>query len=318
MAITLLQMKETSDSTLTPWVIDEFVTDPLLEYLPFDNTVKAGGQGQSLSYSYNRVVKYGTAQTRALNTEYTPDMAETKRVTVDLKQFGGSFEIDRVLQKHEVQVIASRFQFEAEQKIKATRALFAHMFINGDAEGDPTQFTGIDKIVTGTSTEYIPAATVDISTAAAVEANAKDFMFDLRQALKPLNATPTFMLVNPDLFATFQSVADELTGFTTRKTDLGTEILSYGRIGILETGNRPGTNDPIIPTAADGTTSAYFVRLGLDGVHAVSPSGMSPVDVYMPDWSAPGAVKRGEVEMLGAVAVKDTRSIAAFRNIKVV
>jgi len=318
MPVTLLEAKELSDSVLTPWVIDEFVTDPLLEYLPFDNTVKGGGVGQSLSYSYNRVTRYATAQTRALNTEYSPQEAKTTRVTVDLKQFGGAFEIDRVLQNNEREVIASLFEWQAQQKIKSTKALFADMFINGDAEKDPTQFTGIDKIVTGTATEYVPTASVDISTATAVENNAKQFMFDLRQALKPLADRPSFMLVNTDLYAVFQSVADELTGFTMTKTALGSEIMSYGGIGILEMGNKPGGSDPIIPTDSSGETSAYFIRLGLDGVHAVSPSGASPVDVFMPDWNAPKALKRGEVEMIAAVCVKDTRSLGAFRKIKVV
>lgn len=318
MPVTLLEAKELSDNVLTPWVIDEFVTDPFLEYLPFDNTVKAAGMGQSLSYSYGRVIEYATAQTRALNTEYAPQEAKVKRVTVDLKQFGGAFEIDRVLQNNEREVIASMFEWQAQQKIKSTRALFSDMVINGNAEADPTQFTGIDKIVTGTSTEYIPDSAVDISTATAIATNAKQFMFDLRQSLKPLNAPPTFMLVNRDLFATFQSVADELTGFTMTKTALGTNIMNYAGIGILEMGNKPGTNDPIIETASDGTTSAYFVRLGLDGVHAVSPAGTSPVDIFLPDWNSPLALKRGEVEMVGALCVKDTRSIGAFRNIKVV
>ena len=37
----------------------------------------------------------------------------------------------------------------------------------------------------------------------------------------------------------------------------------------------------------------------------------------MPDLNAPGAVKKAEVEMVAAVALKNTTKCGVFRNIKV-
>lgn len=43
-----------------------------------------------------------------------------------------------------------------------------------------------------------------------------------------------------------------------------------------------------------------------DGFHAVSPTGDSAISSYLPDLSQPGAVKKGEVEMVAASVLKNT------------
>ena len=80
---------------------------------------------------------------------------------------------------------------------------------------------------------------------------------------------------------------------------------------------KPGTNNPIIPINDDGTTSLYAVRLGLDGVHGVTPDGKNMIETYLPDMKAPGAVKKGEVEFVTTVALKATKAAGALRKIKV-
>ena len=58
--------------------------------------------------------------------------------------------------------------------------------------------------------------------------------------------------------------------------------------------------------------------MALDGFHGVATTTGHLVRQYLPDFTTPGAVKRGEVE-LGpvAVALKSTKAAAVFRNIKV-
>ena len=70
-------------------------------------------------------------------------------------------------------------------------------------------------------------------------------------------------------------------------------------------------------SATDGTTSLYVARLGLDGLHAVSMAGQPPVKTWLPDFSTSGAVKKGEVEMTAAIALKATKAAGVFRKIKV-
>ena len=316
---TLDDAKKLSQSKLTNHVIDEFRKSPLMDAMIFDDCVKPQG-GDSLSYVYNRVSTWPTAEGRAINSEYqTKDVAKTTQYTVDLKIYGGAFDLDRVLINHEKQVITNQLTFQMDQKIKATRALFNDWFINGDSAGtDKNSSDGLNKAIKDTATYYKPAAILDMSSAAAIEQNWKTFLYYIRQVRKLMDGAPTLMAVNDDMFAVFQTVADYSAQFTATKTDMGSEIVKYGTTTIMSMGDKPGKSKQIIETSeADGTSPIYFARLGLDGVHAVTPDGQKAPKTYLPNLSLPGAVKTGEVEMIAAMAVKATKSAAVLRNIKV-
>ena len=318
MAFTLSDAKKLSQDKLTNYVIDEFRQSPLLDLLVFDDVVKPQG-GTSLSYVYNRVTTLPTAAGRDINAEYTAQEAKTTQYTVALKPFGGSFSIDRVLQADETQVV-NLLEFQMQQKIKATRALFADWFINGDSAGSDTKsFDGLEKAVKSSSTDKtVSGTTLDLSTATAVETNWKAFLYELRQVRKLMDGEATIMCVNADMFAVFQTIADLSTQFTQTRNELGAEIVKWGNTTIVDMGDKPGTSNPVIETgSSDGLTDIYFARVGLDGVHGVTPTGQTAPSIYLPDMTMPGAVKTGEVEMVAAVAVKATRSAAVLRGIKV-
>lgn len=315
---TLDDAKKLSQSKLTNHVIDEFRKSPLMDAMVFDDCVKPQG-GDSLTYVYNRVSTWPTAEGRDINTEYqTKDVAKTDQVTVNLKIFGGAFDLDRVLINHEKQVITNQLTFQMDQKIKAVRALFNDWFINGDSTSNTKSFDGLDKAIKGTATDYTPSAILDMSSAEAIEQNWKTFLYYIRQVRKLMDGAPTLMAVNDDMFAAIQTVADYSAQFTATKTDLGSEIVKYGTTTIMAMGDKPGKASQIIETSeADGTSPIYFARLGLDGVHAVTPDGQKAPKTYLPNLSLPGAVKTGEVEMIAAMAVKATKSAAVLRGIKV-
>ena len=316
---TLEDAKKLSQSKLTDHVIDEFRKSPLMDAIVFDDCVKPQG-GDSLAYVYNRVSTWPTAEGRAINTEYkNKDVAKTEQVTVNLKVFGGAFDLDRVLINHEKQVITNQLTFQMDQKIKATRALFQDWFINGDSAGtDKLSFDGLDKAIKGKGTDITLKTVLDMSSAEAIEKNWKAFLYHIRQVLKLMDGAPTIMAVNSDMFAVFQTVADYSAQFTATKSDLGSEIVKYGNTTIMNMGDKPGKSKEIIETnETDGTSPIYFARIGLDGVHGVTPDGQKGPKTYLPNLMLPGAVKTGEVEMISAMAVKATKSAAVLRNIKV-
>jgi len=72
-----------------------------------------------------------------------------------------------------------------------------------------------------------------------------------------------------------------------------------------------------VETDANGKTAIYAVSLGLDGFHGISPMGSGVITSYMPDLSAPGAVKTGEVELVAGVALKNTLKAAVLKDIAV-
>ena len=316
MPVTLQQARNLSQSKLTSFVIDEFRKSPLLDMLTFDNTVKPQG-GKTLAYVYNRLTTQPTAATRAINAEYTPQEAATEQVTVNLRPFGGSFQIDRVIINDETQVV-DHVQFQLQQKIKATIALFNDLFINGDTGADANAFDGLNKALTGSDTEISPETSIALDSAASIESNWKGFLYQLRRMKALLDGTPSIMLMNGDMYAAFQSVMDMAGINLASKQNFGDEVSQWGSTTVVSVGDKPGTSAPIIGTdEEDGTTAIYVARLGLDGLHAVSPSGSKVVNTYLPNMNAPGAVKTGEVEMVAAMVLKSTRSAGVLRNIKI-
>jgi hypothetical protein len=317
MPITLAEARTLSQSKLTNFVIDEFRKSPLLEAMVFDNTVKPQG-GNTLAYVYNRVTTLPTAATRAINAEYVAQETKTTPYTVELKVFGGSFELDRVIINDETQVV-NHIQFQMEQKIKATRALFEDMFINGDSGVVATEFDGLDKAITGSTTEEIPAAAIDLSTSANITTNFNLFMDTLDAWLATLDGAPSALMMNRALYAIMSGIARRSGYFSTSDVDaFGKPVTKYQGIPLMPLGDKPGTSNPIIGIdGATGETDIYAARIALDGVHGVSPSGSALVNRYMPNMTEPGAVKKGEVEMVAAMALKATRSAGVLRKVKV-
>lgn len=149
MPITLAQAKVGMADKVDQMVIDEFRRDSfLLDQLVFDNAVSPGTGGSTMTYSYMQLLTPSTAQGRKLNEEYKPGEALKQKKSADVKIFGGSFQVDRVL---EDTAAKSEIQFQLQQKTKAAANKFHNDFINGDSTIDETGFDGLDKLITGSS-----------------------------------------------------------------------------------------------------------------------------------------------------------------------
>lgn len=317
MAITLVEARKNVQDALQVGVIDEFRKNNfLLDNLTFDDAVSPTGGGATLTYGYTRLVTQPTAAFRAVNNEYQPQEVTKDRYTVDLKVFGGSFQIDRIIAG--MGGVVNEVTLQLQQKVKAAQALFNDTVINGDAGVDANAFDGLEKALVGSSTEYIPDAAIDLSNSAAVDANYKIFLDILDEFLMGLDGTPSFIAGNTKLIAKLRACARRAGMYQTTKNDFGAQVESYGSIPWIDLGAKAGTNDPVVATAAaTGETSLYVARLGLDGFHGVSMAGQAPVKTWLPDFSTSGAVKAGEVEMVAAVALKATKAAGVLRKIKV-
>ena len=92
--------------------------------------------------------------------KYAPSEVTKERHTVEIKVFGGAYEIDRVIAN--MGGIVSEVELQQAQKIKAAQALFNDTFINGDTGVDSKCFDGLDKALTGSSTEYNADGVIDL------------------------------------------------------------------------------------------------------------------------------------------------------------
>lgn len=311
--VTLAEAQNNASDAISVSVIDEFRRNALLDLLQFDDSVSPTGGG-TLTYGYRRLVTAGTAATRALNTEYTPQEATTTRETVDLKPLGGSFQVDRVIGR--VGPAASgAVSLNMSQKVSAARAEFGRLFINGDTAVDADDFDGLDKILTGSSTEVTVGDDWTVGGEDAAFA-VLDFLDDF---LSILNGEPGAIISNRKALAKVRSAARRAGYFTQAEGAAGSTIQRYNGIALIDAGQLANSNTDVIPVdGVAGTTDVYAVRFGLDGVHGVSMAGAPLVQTWLPDFSTAGAVKTGEVEMGPvAVVVKATKSAAVARGVKV-
>ncbi|MCG7524936.1 phage capsid protein [Streptomyces sp. OfavH-34-F] len=333
MPVTLDEAKNNVQDDIDVAVIDEFRKESaILDSLQFADVVNPADGGDTLTYGYRRLITQPTASTRAINTEYTAAEVATQRYTVDLAVMGGSFRVDRVVAALGP-AASGAVTLNMAQKIKATRTEFQDLVINGDTAVDENGFDGLDKALTGSSTEFRAGEVTDWSDfdgTARAEHKALDA---IDEWLSLLDGAPTIILGNKRALARVRAAARRAGMYVKNPVDGllgpgGRPIVreQYGDIVFADPGDQAGSNTPIIPvedrtvggTAATGLTDLYAYRVGMDGFHGVACIGGTIVRQWLPDFTSPGAVKFGEVE-LGpvAVALKSTKSASVFRNVKV-
>ncbi|EFE47637.1 hypothetical protein HMPREF0863_00277 [Erysipelotrichaceae bacterium 5_2_54FAA] len=317
MPLTLAQAKVGMADKVDQMVVDEFRRDSfLLDKLIFDNTVSPGTGGSTMTYGYMQLLTPSTAEGRKLNEEYKPGEALKTKKSADLKIFGGSFQVDRVLEETAAK---SEIAFQLQQKTKAASNKFHYDFINADSTNKETDFDGLEKLVKGTSTEYIPSTSIDLSDETKIAANSKKFVFELDQWLGTLDGRPDMLLMNRRMKTIMSAVARELKYFTQTEDAFGRKVDNYDGIPMVDMGEYydGSTTVPCVATDTAGETSIYAVTIGLDACHGISPKGEKIIKTYLPDMKAPGAVKTGEVEMLAGIVLKNSKKAGVFRKVKI-
>ena len=318
--ITLAQYKDTvQDKWDTSAVIDELVkSSVLLDSLEWDDTVTP--TGKSFPYMYTREKTESSAAFRTVGDNYTPSDALTENVTAEVKILGGNYTVDRAIAKASKNGFIDQVEYQMANKIKAVKATFSDAIINGDATTNPKEFDGLDKILTGSDTEF--TSQVDLSTSAKVDDNYGAFIDELDGVISEMDGEPTFIMGNNKMITKIKAVARRAGQYQETKDDFGRTISHYGNAILLDLGAKPGSSNPIVPIDEDATTHVkttdlYFVRLGRDGFHGITLDGQM-IDVVTPDFGIEAATHAdGLVEMYGAVVLKRTKAAAVLRGIKI-
>lgn len=314
MPITLQEAKVTMADKMDQSVIDTLQRSSLLlDMLTFDDAVSPGTGGSTLTYGYTQLKTPSTAAFRTINNDYTADEAKRKKMTADLKIFGGVAKVDRVLQASSGAL--DEISFQLEQKTIATANLFHNEVINGKKA---TGFDGLDVLLTGASTEYTDG--IDISTSALLDTNYQYFLDQLDEFVSGIAGKADMLMCNTKLATKLRSAARR-AGYLTHSEDaFGRMVEGYNGIPIVDLGNFYNGSATVPVVGIDGsagTTDLYAVTFGLDAFHGVSLDGGKLVNTYLPDLTAPGVLKSVEVEMVAAVVLKNTLKAGVMRGIKV-
>lgn len=324
MAITLAEAKVGMANHVDQMIVDEFRRSSLLlDRLVFDNAISPGTGGSTLTYGYIQLQTPSTAAVRSINAEYTAGEAKRVEKTAKAVIMGGSFEVDRVLQNTSGAV--DELAFQAQQKIKATSNYFHNLVINGTSAASgagyvANTFDGLKKALTGTTNEF--TTDIDLSDSTKLDSNSNAFIDQLDQLVHAIDGDASMLLMNGDMLLKVRAAARRAGYYERTKDDFGRVVETFAGIPLFDVGKYYngtssvdviGTSTPT--TAAAGTTSIYAVNIALDGFHGISPTGTSVISSYMPDMTAPGAVKKGEVELVAGVVLKNTLKAAALNGI---
>lgn len=353
MPVTLAQAQVNAQDDVDFAVIDDLRRYSwLLDHMVFDDTASPGTGGATLTYGYTRLTTAAGAAFRAINSEYTASEAVRQRYTVDLKPLGGTFGVDRVLSKLGA-AATNEVMFQMQQKLTSVRTTFQNEVINGDTAVDVDGFDGLDKSLTGTTTEYLPLNegvatgyldwTPGTINTQALAMAALDILDEFLSRIVPSHtgggdqgepgALPPgvkAILGNTKSITRVRALARWAGLYTAEKDDLGRKIEMYGPWTLVDLGDKADGANPIVPIETrdpdaggaggniTGLTDLYAASFGLDALHGASAAGNPLVQTWLPDFEHAGAVKEGEVEM-GPVAtvLRSTKSCGVLRNLKV-
>ena len=326
MAITLAEAKVGMSDKVVQSVIDMFQRSSLLlDRLTFDDAISAGTGGSTLTYGYIQLKTPSQAAVRSINSEYTAGEAKREEKTAKAIIMGGAFEVDRVLQNTSGAI--DELAFQCEQKVKATSNYFHNLVINGCAASSGSgyvtnTFDGLRKLLANTSNEFTSGTS--LTSSAEVASNANAFLDELDKLVASIDGNCDMLMMNQAMLLKVRSVARAAGYYEREKDDFGRYVETFAGVPIVDLGkfyNGTASVDVVntsTPTSsAKGMTAIYAVSLGLDGFHGISPSGSKVINTYMPDMNDVGAVKKGEVELVAGVALKNTLKAACLKDIPI-
>jgi hypothetical protein len=320
---TLTESKTFMEEGKSTVIVDELrKTTPLFDLMVWtSNGVLMAGKW---IYAWYRRTSQRSAAIRALGSEYTPDKVDApEKQTVELSVLGGSYQVDRAVK--DAGDIASIMTENELALITAAKCKLCYLIIHGDT-ANTGEFDGLDVTLAGTTTEYGATEYIDLSSMAAIETNWKAWRYHMNRFLAKLQRKPDVLLVNEDFLPVFIAMAQLAGAYTQTVTDLGVTVDRYNGIPFISAGERDGEATKIMATetrtidgaSVTGLTDIYAVCFGPQEVHGVTPSGSAPpIQAFPPDFTTPGAVKTGEVEIIATIAVESTRCAGVFRNLKI-
>lgn len=317
--ITLEEAKVGMADKVDQAVIDEFRRGSLLlDKLIFDNSVSPGTAGSTLTYGYVKLKTPSSASFRNLNEEYKGSEAKREDKTAKLKIFGGEFSLDRVIINTSGAV--DELDFQLQEKVKAAINLFHYTTINGNSGKNSTEFDGLDKLVSGSSTEFNKGKVIDLSTSVKMDENYNLFLDEMDNFISTMQDKPSMFLMNSKMKTKMKGIARRAGYYSRTEDAFGRSVDNWDGIPFVDlkeyyNGTKTVPCVPIDDT--DGTTDIYAVQIAKDGFHGVSPTGNNVISTALPDLKAPGVIKKGDVEMVAAVVLKNTLKAGVFRSIKV-
>lgn len=172
------------------------------------------------------------------------------------------------------------------------------------------------------ATYYEKVVTViDLSNSEKMDANYKAFLDMMDEFVSLMQGKPHIFLMNGKMKTKMKGIARRAGYYSKSEDAFGKSVDNWDNIPMqdLEEYYDPETKKtiPCVPISDEGTTDIYAVQISKDGFHGVSLQGEKIISTCLPNFKEAGAVKKGDVEMVAAVVLKNSLKAGVFRNIKI-
>ena len=189
-------------------------------------------------------------------------------------------------------------------------------------ESSPYVYTLVETPVKANiATYYENASEIDLSNSEKLDANYKTFLDAMDAFVAKMQGKPSLLLMNSIMKTKMKGVARRAGYYSRTEDAFGRGVVNWDNIPMqdMEEYFDPETQKtiPCVPINKDGTSDIYAVQIAKDGFHGVSLQGTKIIETTLPNFKEAGAVKKGDVEMVAAVVLKNSLKAGVFRNIKI-
>lgn len=182
----------------------------------------------------------------------------------------------------------------------------------------PYKYAKVGNPSVGDIGTYYELSTIDLSTSKAMDDNYNEFLDMMNDFVAKMQGKPHMFLTNSKMATKMKGVARRAGYFSRQEDSFGRSIDMWDGIPIVDLEEYyDGENTKLCVPIEDGLTSIYAVQIAKDGFHGVSPTGNNVISTALPDLKEPGVIKKGDVEMVAAVVLKNTLKAGVFKNIRV-
>ena len=171
------------------------------------------------------------------------------------------------------------------------------------------------------ATYYENTSEIDLSNSARMDENYQAFLDKMDEFVALMQGKPSILLMNSKMQTKMKGIARRAGYYSQSEDAFGRSVDNWDGIPFvdLEEYFDPKTKQtvPCVPISKAGTTDIYAVQIAKDGFHGVSLQGEKIIATALPDLTQPGVVKKGDVEMVAGVVLKNSLKAGVLRNVKV-
>lgn len=207
--------------------------------------------GSGFTHRFTRLKNTAPVSARSVNEKYPVKKVDTSTASVDVKYWGGTFELDRII--YDAGTLEPEISLQMGQLAKSCSYYFDQLCIMGDSGSNPKVFDGIIPIANAygrvkNAVDFLQGAGGDFKDAnqneylnlfsfedSEMKALKRKFLFLMDRWLSTFDEKPTFIMGNPLTMSCLKAIAREVGVYQTKTDQWGTPIDQYNGIDLVST-----------------------------------------------------------------------------------